>query len=122
MSSSDESSSRRDFEDARSEALDVLLGALRWQLTDDRWQKMQPVLDEMKSALEAADAPALMTATAQMELFGPVRISRIGATGPVPPPISVRDGVNLLVHELEGTARQEDPKQTRADDDDTSCR
>jgi hypothetical protein len=67
----------------------------------------------MKAALEAADASALMVAASEVALLGPVRITRIGATLPIPPPVPVRDRVNQLMHELQGTlGRQEDPEGT----------
>jgi len=112
MSSPDQPS-KQDFDDARSEALVVVRSALQWELTDARWLKIQQVLDEMKAALESADAIALETAASEVALAGPVRVTRIGGTPPVPAPAPVRARVNHLMHELEGTrAHQDDSGQT----------
>ena len=110
--------------DVRAEALDVVSDALQWQLADARWQTIEQTLDVMAAAIEAGDAGALTAATADLELAGPLRITRIGAAPIVPPPPPVRDRLNRLVHALGGTvlADREEAERTGADDDDASRR
>lgn len=93
-----------DVADVRAEALDVVSNALRWQLADARWQAIEQVLTAMDAALAADDLAALTAATADLELAGPLRITRIGATPVVPPPPPVRDRLNRLVYSLGGTS------------------
>lgn len=95
----------------RAEALDVVTDALQWQLAEERWQKIEHILTAMDGALESGDPDALATATADLELAGPVRIILIGpSAGPTP---AARDLLNKMVHSLGGvTAREpEDPEQ-----------
>jgi CATRA-Associated Small Protein len=96
-----------DFAEARAEALDVVSDALQWRLNEMRWQSLEHILAAMDAAMAASDAAALMAATANLELVGPVRLTRIGATPAVPPPAPVRDRLNRLVHSLSGTPAQE---------------
>jgi hypothetical protein len=91
----------------RAEALDVVSDIDQWRLADARWQAIDQVLAAMAAALETDDLEALAAATAELELAGPVRITRIGATPVVPPPPQVRDRLNLLVHALGGTSAGE---------------
>jgi hypothetical protein len=93
-----------DVADVRAEALDVISDALQWRLADVRWQAIEQVLAAMDAALAADDMTALTAATADLELAGPLRITRIGATPVAPPPPPVRDRLNRLVHSLGGTA------------------
>jgi hypothetical protein len=88
----------------RAEALDVLSDALQWRLADVRWQAIGQMLATMDAALAADDLTALSAATADLELAGPLRITRIGATPVVPPPAPVRDRLNRLVHSLGATS------------------
>ena len=96
-----------DAADVRAEALDVVSDVLRWRLTDQRWQAVQQMLAEMAASLETSDLEAVRAATADLELAGPLRITRIGATPVVPPPPPVRDRLNRLVHTLGGTTAGE---------------
>jgi hypothetical protein len=97
----------------RADALDVLSDALSWRLADARWAAIDQVIAAMSAALEADDVAALAAATADLELAGPVRITRIGAVPVVPPPPAVRDRLNQLVHSLGGVpaADQSEPGQ-----------
>ena len=97
----------------RTEALDVLSDALSWQLAGRRWAAIEQVLAAMDAALAAGDVTALATATTDLELAGPVRVTRIGADPVVPPPPATRDRLNRLVHSLGGVpaADQPDPGQ-----------
>ena len=91
----------------RAKALGAASDALEWRLTSERWEKIQPVLAAMAAALETGDPDALKAATAGLELVGPVRIVRIGASPVVPPPPQVRDRLNQLVYTLGGTTARE---------------
>jgi hypothetical protein len=57
----------------RAEALDVLHDARQWRLADARWQVIEQILTAMDTALETGDVQALATATADLELAGPLR-------------------------------------------------
>lgn len=111
-----------DVVDVRAEALDVVSDALQWRLADARWQAIEPVLAAMDAALAAGDLDALAAATADLELAGPLRITRIGATPIVPPAPPIRDRLNQLVHSLGGipATQQGRPEDAGADDDGTS--
>jgi hypothetical protein len=87
---------------ARGDALDALLDASQWDLTETRWVAIEQILDAMQAALASGDRDAFVAATTDLELAGPFRIIRIGA-GPVKPPPQVRERLNWLVHALDGT-------------------
>lgn len=99
------------FAEARTEALDVVSDALQWRLNETCWQSLEEILAAMDAALAASDIAALVAATADLELAGPVRLTRIGATPAVPPPPAVRDRLNRLVYSLGGAPAegQEEP-------------
>src|SRR5689334_11872934 len=102
-----------DTASVRAEALDVISDVLSWRLAGTRWVAIEQVLAAMDAALAAGDVTALATATTDLELAGPVRITRIGADPVVPPPPAIRDRLNQLVHSLGGVpaADQPDPGQ-----------
>lgn len=102
----------------RAEALDVISDALQWRLSDARWQAIEPVLVAMSAALAADDPGALTAATADLELAGPTRVTRIGAIPVVAPPQPVRDRLNQLVFSLGGTptAQREAPGAPEPDE------
>ena len=102
-----------DTASVRAEALDVISDARSWRLAGTRWAAIEQVLAAMDAALAAGDVTALATATTDLELAGPVRITRIGADPVVPPPPAIRDRLNELVHSLGGVpaADQPDPGQ-----------
>jgi hypothetical protein len=108
--------------DVRAEALDVVSDALLWRMTEARWQAIEQVLVAMDAALTAGDLDALALATADLELAGPLRITRIGATPVVPPAPPVRDRLNRLVHSLGGTRamRRNGTEDAETDDDGAS--
>ena len=96
-----------EIDEIRSEALAALSDAFSWKLADERWQEIHRVLTAMAAALESGDADALETATAHLELAGPLRIIPIGpALGPTPP---VRDLLNKLVYALGGVTAAQSP-------------
>jgi hypothetical protein len=86
--------------EARTDALDVVHDVLAWRLVDERWQRVAQSLDAMATAVAAQDTAGVESATAELELASPVRVTRIGATSVNPPPEIVRDRVNHLVHSL----------------------
>jgi hypothetical protein len=98
-----------EIDEIRSEALAALSDAFSWKLADERWQEIYRVLATMAAAWESGDTEALETATARLELAGPLRIIPIGpATGPTPP---VRDLLNKLVHALGGVTAAQSPQE-----------
>jgi len=105
----------------RAEALDIVLDALEWQLAGARWQAVTAALTAMETALATGDPEALMAATADLELAGPVRVVTIGA-----PPVGsaapqVRSQLNRLVHALGGISlAQQAPGNVGDDANDTS--
>jgi hypothetical protein len=105
----------------RAEALDAVSEAQQWQLAEARWQAVEQVLVAMHAALEAGDTQALEAATTELELLGPLRITRIGAA-PVAAPPHVLALLNRMVYTLGGiTAAQQQPGgDTGAGDDDAS--
>jgi hypothetical protein len=92
--------------EARADALDVLNDLLEWQLAPQRWERVEQIVDSIVEALAAGDVDALREATAELELAGPVRITRIGSTPLLPAPEQVRDRANHLVHSLGGAPRE----------------
>jgi hypothetical protein len=94
--------------EARANALDVLHDVLAWQLVEERRQRVIDSLDAMATAVAAQDNASVESATAELELASPVRVTRIGATSVNPPPEIVRDRVNHLVHSLRGPAGSDD--------------
>ena len=95
------------FTEARAEALDVVSDVLQWQLHEARWRPLEQVLAAMDAAVAAGDTAGLMAATANLELAGPLRVTRIGAAPVVPAPAAVRDRLNRLVYALGGALEQE---------------
>jgi hypothetical protein len=93
----------------RADALDVISDALSWQLADARWAAIEQILVTMDAALTAGSSVDLAAATTDLELAGPVRITRIGAVPVVPPPPAVRDRLNQLVHSLGGARATDQP-------------
>jgi hypothetical protein len=89
-------------DETKADALDVLNDLLEWQLAAQRWERVERIVDALAEALAAGDADALREATAELEVAGPVRITRIGATPQIPAPERVRDVANHLVHVLGG--------------------
>lgn len=94
-----------DREDAliRDDALNILRDILEWKLSKVRWETVAVLLDTM--AADPADLDAVSAVTTKLEMAGPVRITRIGATPTEPPPPKVLERVNTLVDKL---SRQSD--------------
>jgi hypothetical protein len=112
MVSPDDPSPRWSAAGPRAEALEVVSDALQWRLTKERWQAIKQVLAAMDAAIAADDSDALAEATADLELSGPVRITRIGTIPVVPASKPVMYQLNRLVYSLGGTVQppaDEDP-------------
>jgi hypothetical protein len=110
MSSDDSSPADREQAvsvDARAEALAAVSSALHWRLADGRWQTIDQVLVSMDTALAAGDTDAFQAAVADLELMGPLRITRIGDAPAVPPSPPVRERINQLVHSLGDVSMKE---------------
>ncbi|MFD7135562.1 CATRA system-associated protein [Streptomyces sp. NPDC059894] len=94
----------------REAALVVLRDVRLWRLPPDRWERLARLLDTAAGALRAGDAHRFDQATVDLELAGPVRITRIGDThrgsaresAPTPAPPPVRERLNHLIHTLSG--------------------
>lgn len=86
------------------DAIDVLQDLVLWELTAQRWEHAARILDRIAAALSARDVEELRDAVAELELSGPVRLSRIGSALKTGIPQPVFDRRNTLVHAL--TAEQ----------------
>jgi hypothetical protein len=89
-------------EETRTDALDVLRDALQWRLTEARWSAVGPVVGTLAAAVRDGRTDDVRSATADLELLGPVRARSLGdqSTGPAPEP--VREEINELVDTLDG--------------------
>ncbi|MEU4877112.1 CATRA system-associated protein [Streptomyces sp. NPDC021608] len=87
-------------DETRSDAVEVLGDLLEWQLSPGRWDRVQALVDELADILAAGDGDGVRAVTAELELSGPVRITRIGATPVIPAPPRTRDQANHLIHAL----------------------
>jgi hypothetical protein len=115
-SPADDGSSDLTEAEERTEALEVVEDALEWRLHPCHWERIAPIVAALIEALEHGDRQALVTATADLELAGPLRITRIGDDPLLPPPPAVRDRLNRLIHTLGGLAPPDG--STTADEDD----
>lgn len=84
------------------DAIHVLEDLLLWELTAARWEGVAGILEAVAAEVAADDLSNLAEATIQLELAGPVRITRIGAMPTEPPPPRVRERINQLIHRLSG--------------------
>lgn len=99
--------------ESRDDAVDVLKDLIEWELAPQRWEQVDSIVDSLADAVARGDGDALREATAELELTGPVRITRIGAKSVIPVPEETRDRANRLVHAL--GRQQERQQQERAD-------
>ncbi|WP_069766881.1 CATRA system-associated protein [Streptomyces sp. LUP30] len=99
--------------ESRDDAVDVLKDLIEWELAPQRWEQVDSIVDSLADAVARGDGDALREATAELELTGPVRITRIGAKSVIPVPEETRDRANHLVHAL--GRQQERQQQERAD-------
>jgi CATRA-associated small protein len=91
-----------------SDARGVLSDMLEWELTPARWEQLSETIGIAVAAEQAHDLEALRRVTIELELAGPVRITRLGATPTVAAPPHVRERINLLIHELGRLPRDAD--------------
>jgi hypothetical protein len=92
-------------DETRADAVAVLLDVLEWQLVPQRWKWVEQLVDSFADALAGGDVAAMREATAELELAGPVRVTRIGATPLVAVPEPMRDRAEYLVHSLGSISR-----------------
>lgn len=104
--------------EATADALDVLEDLPEWELAPARWERVRDILDSLEAALRARDREAAQEAIADLELSGPVRVTRIGTKPTVPAPEEVRDRRNRLVHSIGGDARSDQGKDYEQSDTD----
>jgi hypothetical protein len=104
--------------EVRLAALDVLTDVLEWRLAEERWARVTEIVQTLDNALSTGDLVALEAATVDLELAGPVRIIRVGATPQIPAPPPVRERINRMVHSLtvgedrgKGSGRDQAPNQ-----------
>ncbi|UXY27239.1 CATRA system-associated protein [Streptomyces sp. HUAS TT20] len=93
-------------DETRTDVLEVLGDLLEWRLSPQRWDRVQALVDELAEALAAGDGDGVRDVTSELELSGPVRITRIGADPVIPAPPHTRDQANHLVHSLGGPPPQ----------------
>jgi hypothetical protein len=101
----------------RADVLDVLDDVAQWRLAPQRWQQVYELLGAITEALAGADVDALRDAAGNLELAGPVRITRIGATPAVRLPDDVQERVNHLKHSLLSSGRPADQTSDKPDRD-----
>ncbi|MEV7196855.1 CATRA system-associated protein [Streptomyces sp. NPDC093510] len=100
--------------EAREDAVNVLQDLVEWHLAPQRWERVDSIVDSIADALARRDDEALREATAELELTGPVRITRIGTRSVIPVPERTRDRANHLVHTL-GRQPERPRQEERAD-------
>ncbi|KAA0940810.1 CATRA system-associated protein [Streptomyces apricus] len=101
-------------DEARDDAVDVLKDLIEWELAPQRWERVDSIVGSLADALAQGDGDALREATAELELTGPVRVTRIGGTSLIPVPERTRDRANHLVHTL-GQQPERQRQEERAD-------
>jgi hypothetical protein len=99
---------------ALGDALDALQEASQWQLTDAKWAAVEQILDAMQTALESRDLEALVAATTDLELAGPLRLLKIGTKQPVEAPPPTRDRLNRMVDSLGGAKPADRSRRSKA--------
>jgi hypothetical protein len=88
---------------ARAEAAELLADVLDWRLPANRWAEVGQLVSVLAAASAEDSAVALREAMMELELAGPVRVTRIGAADEAqqgPPPEPVRERVNRLIYAL----------------------
>jgi hypothetical protein len=96
------------------DAIVVLQDMVLWQMAPPRWTKIAGKLDRLDAALAAGDPVVLRQAVTDLQISGPVRITRIGTKTVTGVPKPVLDLRNTLVHKLTAEARSA-PEDGRAD-------
>jgi hypothetical protein len=99
-----------DVAEAESAALEVLADVLEWQLPVPRWERVAELVQSIDEAVRGGDLVALESATIDLELLSPVRVTRIGSTQDrVEAPPEVRVRVNRLQHTFAESSARCDP-------------
>jgi hypothetical protein len=88
----------------RADTLNVLRGALIWQLTEARWARVAATVAWLSTALTAEDADGVRTAASDLEFLAPTRVAGIVDTLVVASPPCVREKINLLIQALGGSS------------------
>jgi CATRA-Associated Small Protein len=91
-----------DLAEVYEAAHDVVSDSLSWRLPEARWARVMEILQLMDEAISAGDPVALDNGTVELELAGPVRITRIGTTQQVPPPPTVLERLTRTARVLAG--------------------
>jgi hypothetical protein len=92
---------------ARLDASQILQQAVGWRLSTARWALVSELITALDAAQSSGDIEALTAAATELELVGPVRIVRMGSAEQTPPPASLRERANSLVHRLLVSVNQE---------------
>lgn len=95
-----------DLAEVRRDALSVLRDVLGWRLSAARWEGIAGSVEALAASLELSDLAAAEGMVIQLELAGPVRVTRIGALPTQPPPAKVRERISQLIHRLSGAGDQ----------------
>ena len=95
-----------DLVEVGQDALSVLQDILGWKLSPARWEGIAGSVEALAAYLDLGDMAAAREIVIQLELAGPVRITRIGAVPAQPAPRPVRERVNQLIHRLSGGENQ----------------
>lgn len=94
--------------EAKAEALEILGYVRTWQMPPERWAEAEQIIAALTEAVASGDVPAMTEQIVNLELLGPLRITRIGEPGApdlVSAPDPVRERVNHLVYMLGEPAR-----------------
>ncbi|MEU8082590.1 CATRA system-associated protein [Micromonospora sp. NPDC049101] len=81
-------------------AVDILRALLAQEFAETRWDEVERLINALKDAVAAGNFDAFDAAVVELELVGPIRVTRLGSIPVVPPPSRVRERVNRLIHEL----------------------
>lgn len=99
------------FGDVVDDVLTTVRIVPRWPLPADGWPDVEAALAALQQAFESGDARQVRRAGANLESLGPVtRLAAIsgrpGAPPRVPPPPSILELVNTLIHPSGGWGSQ----------------
>ncbi|MGW4461827.1 CATRA system-associated protein [Micromonospora sp. NPDC004704] len=106
------------------DALDVLRDLVLWELTPERWARLQEILERVDEALTAGDGDSLREAITDLELNGPERIIWVGSAAVTGIQPKTLERQNELVHRLvdERSRQRTGAEPTRDDRGDEPAR